>query len=57
MPEPTRRVRRDVVAVKIGLIAVAVVLVVFLTAAIFPGLAPPLDHTFRHLLALLIPGD
>jgi hypothetical protein len=56
MPGPTPAVRREVVAVKIGLIAVGVGLVLFLIAAVFPGLAPPLDHTLGHVVALLIPG-
>jgi hypothetical protein len=57
MPEPTPAVRRELVGVRIGLIAVGVALLLFLTAAIFPGLAPPLDHGFRRFLGLLIPGS
>jgi hypothetical protein len=46
---------RDVAVVKIGLIAVAVGLLVFLTVTIFPGLAPPVAHGIRHVLAVFIP--
>jgi hypothetical protein len=56
MPAPSPATRRELTSVKVGLTLVAVGLVMFLTAAIFPGLVPPLTRGFTDLLSMLIPG-
>jgi hypothetical protein len=55
MPAPTPGASRELALVKIGLIVVGLGLLVLLTVAVFPGLAPPLTHGIKHLLAVFIP--